>query len=590
LLPSQRHIIKQQVLEIICQDEETGRRLQEKGRQLLLGKLTAILDRVLSRWAADGSLYRIGRLELDLGKLPIEAFEDTLVEKFENELERQLQQAVAQTAGSRQAAAKRVPAVERQWELFWQVLKEGVLPWWAPAGTPALWADCVSELWRQQPRRLLAAVRSMLKRPLWLRRFISHTPSNILLEMGTSLAKSPEMKQLLVQLPQLLPAILAQLNVKGLTPGRQKRLLWEGIWLQLMEPGMQQPTSLLKTVLMQFAAHAGLSWPEAAARLWGYAASPDLPPEMKQILAFLHTEDSPPYISSLLERLENLRAGQAEFGRYVQQLQALLRAGKASALSLKEREEVRRVFLAALEFAGAKGLQEQMGEHRLKKWWTALHETAPQSPAFDHLLAELGEWDAEPIWAAEGLQKPPVLSVQEGETAPPDAFAATEDVNVANAGLVLLWPFLPRFFEQTGIWDGVQYADDASPQRGVALLHYLASGQLFFPEFLLPINKILCGLSLEQPFDSDIALTEAEIKEADQLLEAVLLHAALPGKLSVEGLRHTFLQRAGILRAREAYWQLLIEKEGQDVLLTKISWSLQVVKLPWMQAPLYVSW
>ena len=59
---------------------------------------------------------------------------------------------------------------------------------------------------------------------------------------------------------------------------------------------------------------------------------------------------------------------------------------------------------------------------------------------------------------------------------------------------------------------------------------------------------------------------------------------------SIEAIQETFLIREGILRLNKEKTTLKIEKKGVDVLLESISWNITLVKLPWMQHPLYIDW
>ena len=82
------------------------------------------------------------------------------------------------------------------------------------------------------------------------------------------------------------------------------------------------------------------------------------------------------------------------------------------------------------------------------------------------------------------------------------------------AGIVLLHPFLPRFFERLGIAAGGELVD---PSRALCLLHHLATGELTAPEHRLTLAKVLCGATARQPVEADVGLTDAETAEATAL-------------------------------------------------------------------------
>lgn len=186
-----------------------------------------------------------------------------------------------------------------------------------------------------------------------------------------------------------------------------------------------------------------------------------------------------------------------------------------------------------------------------------------------------------------------------GETgARPDAGTQTFALAVANAGLVLLHPFLPALFEECGLYDRERSAHDArrglepgSLPRAAALLHWLATGRDEVHEFELGAVKLLLGLRAETPLPATTGLLgERERDEGRALLHAAIGHwKALKGT-SIEGLRISFLQRRAALREDEAGWRLDLEAESFDVLLKQLPWGIATVKLPWMTRPLFANW
>ncbi len=71
---------------------------------------------------------------------------------------------------------------------------------------------------------------------------------------------------------------------------------------------------------------------------------------------------------------------------------------------------------------------------------------------------------------------------------------------------------------------------------------------------------------------------------------AVVEHWPALGKTSVDGLRLSFLQRAGLLYPAPDGWLLRPQCEGFDLLLDRLPWGIAIVRLPWMRRPLHVEW
>lgn len=178
----------------------------------------------------------------------------------------------------------------------------------------------------------------------------------------------------------------------------------------------------------------------------------------------------------------------------------------------------------------------------------------------------------------------------------PSVFKAAAEADfpllAAHSGLILLHPFLPRFFESTGVKekDNLQLSPFALP-RAAALLHFLATGQDAVYEYDLSFVKVLLGLEPETALCvSEGLLVEADGKEAAGLLLSAITHWTALKNTSVAGFRNSFLNRPGLLRSEDKGWKLQVERQPFDVLLEHLPWSISVVKLPWMERPLFIEW
>ena len=165
-----------------------------------------------------------------------------------------------------------------------------------------------------------------------------------------------------------------------------------------------------------------------------------------------------------------------------------------------------------------------------------------------------------------------------------------DELYIANAGLVILWPFLEGFCTRLGLLAERHFIDGVAAQRAVGLLQYAATGERDFPEYLLPLNKVLCGMEPTDLFALEPPLTDEEAEECDDLLRAVIVQAPILRDMTVAGLRGSFLLRQGVLRTRDGAWLLQVERASYDVVLDRFPWSWQWVRLPWMEAPLRVEW
>ena len=90
--------------------------------------------------------------------------------------------------------------------------------------------------------------------------------------------------------------------------------------------------------------------------------------------------------------------------------------------------------------------------------------------------------------------------------------------------------------------------------------------------------------------NTDIRLSSEQKEESQLLLESVIEHWAVLKNTSVDGLRNSFLQRAGKLTWQQGKWKMIVEDKGFDLLIDYLPWQFRMIKLPWMPWMLEVNW
>jgi len=184
----------------------------------------------------------------------------------------------------------------------------------------------------------------------------------------------------------------------------------------------------------------------------------------------------------------------------------------------------------------------------------------------------------------------PALAQQTIPSTQPNNIALHDikEIYVQCAGLVLLHPFLPRFFE------GILCTSDDElvwHEKAALSLHFLATGQSEAAEYELTTAKILCGIPIHQTLPKAVTWQPQDTEEAEALLAAVIKYWPVLKDSSIDLLRAEFLQRAGKLSRRADGWLLQVEKRDFDFyLLTELPWSFSTIKLPWMKEFLWVEW
>ena len=165
-----------------------------------------------------------------------------------------------------------------------------------------------------------------------------------------------------------------------------------------------------------------------------------------------------------------------------------------------------------------------------------------------------------------------------------------EGIFVQQAGLVLIHPFLYSLFKRLQLLSESKFADKSEQQKGIYILHYIASGSPVADEHELVVPKVLCEWPVEMPVEKNIEITADELNEADNMLQAAIEQWPVLKNTSVAGLREAFLQRNGKLFTKNDKLHLQVEAASIDVLLDQLPWNLSMIKLPWMKAILRVDW
>lgn len=185
-------------------------------------------------------------------------------------------------------------------------------------------------------------------------------------------------------------------------------------------------------------------------------------------------------------------------------------------------------------------------------------------------------------------------SVNEKEQSPPITWNVPpkplEEAWINNAGIVLIWPFLPTLFKGLEWMEDNEFKSEELQYKAVWFLQFLATGSTEADESELVLNKLLTGLRAETPVPAAFNLTDEEKEEGEHLLKVVIQNWSVLKGTSVDGFRATFLRKEGLLKKDFTGWKLYVERSTMDVLLEKLPWSYSVIKLPWVTEMIFVEW
>ncbi len=174
------------------------------------------------------------------------------------------------------------------------------------------------------------------------------------------------------------------------------------------------------------------------------------------------------------------------------------------------------------------------------------------------------------------------------EDAPEDV--PIDEIFISNSGLVLLFPYILNFFKNLKLINEDEFISRQHQQRAIHILDYIVNANEKVYEYQTSLNKILCGLDVSFPLDTDIELTNDEKLECEELMKSVIRNWTALKNTSPDGLRNAFLKRKGVIIKQEESYILRVERKSIDILLEKIPWSFSTIKLPWMKKIIHVEW
>lgn len=555
------HRINRVEFELEVSAVELGRRVSDRVSMLHEQRIVGLLDRVCSEVDDSENIDRIDSLELDLGSIALANFDDELLGKLETALRQalrgrpRLHTRAQQSAGDRPQAdaapdasgsSERPNALHRAdhaHELLDGYAWTGSLPWWADASEVGVLARHVRDLLVHAPTRWLELLREHAEDRVGLERLARGCDDELFEVVLERAGAGPSLSDL-----RALDRLFERIKARG-TIARVALLA------ELGRHGRLEPATVLSTAVRE-----------------------------------LDVE----IIATLAELVEQ-ETGAAT---------AAVRAAIASRVP-------------------AQRMREQPGRDRVHATTDAPATSEPADDSIELDVPTALPRSAESLAASPSTATPTAVSTPTAATPttpqpeharlhqparapaparpPPEdpqlqharrrALARLDELYIADAGLVILWPFIERLFTRVELLDPHRrFRDDAAQTTAIALLGYLAAADPNPLEHQLAFAKLLCGRSPEQPCPLQDPLSRELCDECDLLLAAVIDHAPVLDNMPIPRFRASFLQRAGALSVRTGSWLLAVERQPYDLVLERFSWSWAWVKFPWMPEALTVEW
>jgi hypothetical protein len=161
---------------------------------------------------------------------------------------------------------------------------------------------------------------------------------------------------------------------------------------------------------------------------------------------------------------------------------------------------------------------------------------------------------------------------------------------IRNAGMILFHPFIETFFTRTGLMEKRKFISDATRNRAVLLLQYLASGKTEHEEHELVLNKILCNVPLTEPVPVRFIPTQEETDTCAELFKVIIDRWPKMVNASVDGMRVSLILRNGVIKLTEDGWYMRVEQKAYDIILQTLPWAFGFIKTAWMDKPLTTEW
>ncbi|NEO70768.1 contractile injection system tape measure protein [Moorena sp. SIO3H5] len=454
----------------------------------------------------------------------------------------------------------RAEARASQLEIFSDFIQTGILP--ENLSKQEL-EDYCDRLITNSPNQVKSLVQQSLKNPKHLQRLIYQFSDATLLKIAGLF--TGDSVQFIADYNTDIKPVLEELEQTRNIPAAKLRLeIWQGILLSISS---ESKTKVDKLKLVQD--------------------------------NFLHIASSnrinyPDFINSIVAKIEHLVRARKGLKSTLPEILDRIQIPSQYTQLIKEREQLEHLLmeLQHLDLNSQIFPQHKQQINQLKTEIEILRN-AINNPAQAQRSSELITRFKQLQKSLETLKFNIQQELNYNQTRLPDtvnSFSDSDEIYIYNAGLILLWPFLTRFFVKIGLVQDKIFINTTSAERAALLLQYLVDNSTEIPEHSLPINKILCGIELLEPIDTNLEITEQEREECENLLSAVIQNWSILKNTSIEGFRRAFLQRNGIVRIRDGSWLLQVERETYDILLDRIPWSIRVVKLPWMDNILYVEW
>lgn len=258
------HIIQRQTIELQMPTRLPHMQIQDNAIALFKEELRARIGETLDRLFPGEDLVRLDRIVIDLGRIPVENWEEDFVSRFVEEFELAMEAAqqahVVEAAAQGQAGGSGVAAEEQErgpWAALAYFLDHGFLPWWQVERHKTTIQDLVRALLAGptgMPTSLQAQIRNTLSTPLALQRLVQALPDTLLAELaqvfGTLDADGVAAQSTLIR--------LLSLPAQGISRVAARYAVWAAVLAGEGAARRMRPADVLVEAIHSLAEHAAM--------------------------------------------------------------------------------------------------------------------------------------------------------------------------------------------------------------------------------------------------------------------------------------------------------------------------------------------
>jgi hypothetical protein len=622
-MASSKHIIKRQVIEVDVPSVEAAWKIQNRFSELYKYELMHILDEVFSNFSGPDEVLRIDKLEIDLGKISMNASDDEVVTKLRTVLQEKISEIKQKTIQeevliSPEETVKNARNIRyTNADFLVHFLKTGTAPWWYNKQSSGTVNAIVGEMISSRPQWVKVQLKPLLAVKEIRSRLVSHLDDKRMIEflnvLSPEVIRYAERVKILIadQIPEIRSG--SELNVVNFRP-----LFWNSVMERIVTGKrdllialfsgnelMKIVQSLVKKerVMREFLQILELPEIISADEKGTHRGKKGLQKGMRKS----PVEKNDSYDEFTNENLTDIEAGIKNEGRIAENNNPEL-THESDADSENTLREKKTGIKKSGKSEGRNKLIKRGNKNKFNKGDDKSEmasdipdESAEQfsNETSNQIRKIHAQNDQETQELFSANTKGELTREESAKKFETDEELETYSINdedladftIQNAGLVLLWPYLNPFFAELGLVADKKFIDEAASSRAVHLLHYLTTGvESGYEEHELVLNKLLCGLEVDAAIEMEFEITAKEKEESENLLQAVINNWKAIGSTSVNGLRGTFILREGALKKDEQGWRLFVDRKAYDVLLDRLPWGISIIRLPWNTEMMYVEW